>query len=316
MRRVLSLIHTGAVEALAEPLSPILFLTGLMAVHLLPAFHYHQFGEPGRLARECGFSSLLIFGLLFATSAAYRAIGRELSSGTAAMALTRSVPRPLFFAGKIVGVLVAFLLFLFATVTATFLSSASSTIGANIAHNTGSTPVWGPGLGCGVGFTLFAFIFAAMANRFWRVRFCAGACLFLTIVQPIALGTAILIGNGILQFNYSILTAFGTLAFGCAAFIVMSGALAVRLRPAPVTAIVGITVLVSFLLSFLSSKYQVAGLLRAFVPDISCFWLVDNLAHNGTISWSTALRSVVAGLSLTCLWFVVGSILFERREIS
>ncbi len=316
MRRVLSLIRTGAVEALAEPLSPVLFLTGLMAIHLLPAFHYHQFGEPGRLARECGFSSLLIFGLLFATSAAYRAIGRELSSGTAAMALTRSVPRPLFFAGKIAGVLVSFILFLLAAVAATFLSSASSAIGANIAHHTGSTPVWGPGLGCGVAFTLLAFIFAALANRFWRVRFCVGACLLLSVAQPVALASAVLIGNGILQFNYSIFTAFIALACGCSAFIAMSGALAVRLRPAPVTAIVGITVLVSFLLSFLSSKYPAMGLLRTFVPDISCFWFVDNLAHNGAISWSTALRSVIAGLSLTCLWFVAGSILFERREIS
>ena len=102
MRRFWALARSAALEALAEPLSAILFLIALLAVHLLPVFHLHQFDEPGRLSRECGFSALLMFGLAFATAAAVHSIGRELESGTAAAALARPVPRALFFCAKLI----------------------------------------------------------------------------------------------------------------------------------------------------------------------------------------------------------------------
>ena len=111
MRRFLALARTAALESLAEPLTAVLFLSGFAVTHLAPAFHYHQFGESGRLARECGFSALLVFGLVFATGAAIRTIGRELESGTAAAALALAVPRTLFLAARLAGVLATLILF-------------------------------------------------------------------------------------------------------------------------------------------------------------------------------------------------------------
>ena len=111
MRRFLALARTAALESLAEPLTAVLFLSGFAVTHLAPAFHYHQFGESGRLARECGFSALLVFGLVFAPGAARRTIGREIESGTAAAALALAVPRTLFLAARLAGVLASFALF-------------------------------------------------------------------------------------------------------------------------------------------------------------------------------------------------------------
>ena len=132
MRRFWALARSAALEALAEPLSAILFLVALLAVHLLPVFHLHQFGEAGRLSRECGFSALLVFGLVFATSAAVHAIGRELESGTAAAALARPVPRSMFFCAKVAGVLAAFALFLLSVAGATLLSVVTSQNDADV----------------------------------------------------------------------------------------------------------------------------------------------------------------------------------------
>ena len=155
MRRFWALARSAALEALAEPLSAILFLVALLAVHLLPAFHLHQFGEPGRLSRECGFSALLVFGLVFATSAAVHSVGRELESGTAATALARPVPRSLFFCAKVAGVLAAFALFLFAVAGATLLSIVTSEMGRIVTQ--GDVVAWGPGIAAGAGGTLAAF---------------------------------------------------------------------------------------------------------------------------------------------------------------
>ena len=121
MRRFLALARTAALESLAEPLTAVLFLSGFAVTHLAPAFHYHQFGESGRLARECGFSALLVFGLVFATGAAIRTIGREIESGTAAAALALAVPRTLFLAARLAGVLATLILFAAAIACATAL---------------------------------------------------------------------------------------------------------------------------------------------------------------------------------------------------
>ena len=74
MRRFRSLVRSAVLETLAEPLSAVLFLVALLTIPLLPAFHCHQFGDAGRLPRECGFSALLVFGIVFATSSAVRVV--------------------------------------------------------------------------------------------------------------------------------------------------------------------------------------------------------------------------------------------------
>ena len=56
MRRFTAIARTAAIETMSQPLSAILFPVALLAVHLLPAFQYHRFGAPGRLAREAGLS--------------------------------------------------------------------------------------------------------------------------------------------------------------------------------------------------------------------------------------------------------------------
>ena len=300
MRRFWALARSAALEALAEPLSAILFLVALLAVHLLPVFHLHQFGEAGRLSRECGFSALLVFGLVFATSAAVHAIGRELESGTAAAALARPVPRSMFFCAKVAGVLAAFALFLLSVAGATLLSVVTSQMGRIVTQ--GDVLVWGPGVAAGVGGTLLAFALAALGNGILRTRFCVGACLLMALAQPVALA-------GILFFNHSpvpwtLLPALGVLALGCSVFVVMAGALAVCLKPAAVSALMTVAVLLSFVRP-----------LRAVMPDINRFWLVDAFTSGGTIPARELCAAAGAGALLVAFWLVVGSVLLARREI-
>lgn len=300
MRRFWALARSAALEALAEPLSAILFLVALLAVHLLPVFHLHQFGEAGRLSRECGFSALLVFGLVFATSAAVHAIGRELESGTAAAALARPVPRSMFFCAKVAGVLAAFALFLLSVAGATLLSVVTSQMGRIVTQ--GDVLVWGPGVAAGAGGTLLAFALAALGNGILRTRFCVGACLLMALVQPVALA-------GVLLFNHSpvpwtLLPALGVLALGCSVFVVMAGALAVCLKPAAVSALMTVAVLLSFVRP-----------LRAVMPDINRFWLVDAFTSGGTIPARELCAAAGAGALLVAFWLVVGSVLLARREI-
>lgn len=300
MRRFTALARSAALEALAEPLSAILFFAALVAVHILPLFHLHQFGEAGRLSRECGFSALLVFGLVFATSSSVHSIGRELESGTAAAALARPVPRALFFCAKMTGVLAAFALFLVAVSCATLLSVKSSQMGAVVAH--GEMRAWGPGFLAGVGGTVFAFALAALSNAFLRTRFCVGACLMTAIAQPTALASVFFANQVPVQWN--ILPAMSVLALGCSVFVVMAGALAVCLKPAAVASVLTVAVALSFI-----------SPLRAVMPDINRFWFVDALARGGTLPAGDLRAAVAAAVLLLAFWLVAGSALLTRREI-
>ena len=300
MRRFWALARSAALEALAEPLSAILFLVALLTVHLLPVFHLHQFGDPARLPRECGFSALLVFGLVFATSSAVHAIGRELESGTAAAALARPVPRPLFFCAKVFGVLAAFALFLLAVAGATLLSVVTSQMGRAVSH--GATLTWGPGLAAGVGGTLVAYALAAVGNGVLRTRFCVGACLLMAVAQPVALACVLHANQS--PVPWALLPALGTLAVGCAVFVAMAGALAVCLKPAAVATLLTVAVLLSF-----------ARPLRAVMPDINRFWLVDAFAAGGTVRAGDLCAIAGAGALLVAFWLVAGSALLARREI-
>ena len=300
MRRFWALARSAALEALAEPLSAILFLVALLAVHLLPVFHLHQFGELGRLPRECGFSALLMFGLAFATAAAVHSIGRELESGTAAVALARPVPRALFFCAKVSGVLLAFALFMLAVAGAMLLSVVTAQMGRMVSQ--GDVLTWGPGLAAGVGGTLLAFALAALGNWFLRTRFCVGACLLMTLAQPLALVPMLFLNRS--PVPWSLLPALGVLAIACAVFVAMAGAFAVCLKPAVVAALLTVAVLLSFVCP-----------LRAVMPDINRFWLVDAFSGGGTVQTVNILATAGAGALLVAFWLVVGSLLLARREI-
>ncbi len=300
MRRFWALARSAALEALAEPLSAILFLVALLAVHLLPVFHLHQFGEPGRLPRECSFSVLLMFGLAFATAAAVHSVGRELESGTAAAALARPVPRALFFCAKVSGVLLAFTLFMLAVAGAMLLAVITSQMGRMVAH--GDTLTWGPGLAAGAGGTLLAFVLAALGNWVLRTRFCVGACLLMAAVQPLAFASMLFLNRT--PVPWSLLPALGVLAVACAVFVAMAGAFAVCLKPAVVAALLTVAVILSFV-----------SPLRAVMPDIHRFWLVDALAGGGAVKTADLLSTAGAGALLFAFWLVAGSVLLARREI-
>ncbi len=308
MRRFRALARTAAVEVLSEPLTVILFLVALFAVHALPAFHYHQFGEPGRLARECGFSSLFVFGLFFAVPAAARAIGRELESGTAAAALSRAVSRPLFFCAKTAGVALAFLLFAAAVAVATEVSAFSCVKGSALARNSGVAQVWGPAFAAGVGFTLSAFALAAAANRFLGWRFCLWACLLMSAAQ-IAAGAFTLACAGVRDPQLAVVPlkgialAFAALVVCCLVFTQMAAALATRLRPSGVNGGVSLAVVSAFFWP-----------VRALTPDVNAFWLADALSPTGGGVVAPG-APLLAGMALIAFWTVAGAALLEGRDV-
>lgn len=333
--RSAALVRVAFLEAAAEPVSMLLALVALLAVHLAPGFQFHRFGEPGRLARDGGLSALLVFGLSLAATAAVRAVGRELDSGTATVALSRPVPRPLFLCAKAFGVFLAFLLFAAGIVAATVLSVSSSILGSAAAGiDDGTTRVSGPCLVLGFGGVLAALFAAAAAHRFARRRFGVVAFVLLAAFQILALAVLSLFHlvpgfqsifslPSACDIQYSIFNilssllpaAFCVVAF-VGVFVCAAAALAVRLRPAAVAASVLVLLAFSLFAPALSLPAALSAVLAAFVPDFQNFWLADALARGGSLPAAYVAAALSAAAALAVVWLLVGSFLLQKRDIA
>ena len=133
VRRFIAIAKTTALEILAEPLSLLVLSASLALAVFAPAFHYHQFGEPSRMARDAGLSALFVGGLLFVIVGAARSVRREFESGTAAVALSHPVSRIQFFLAKACGAYAAFALFALVLGSVTVVIVNGAVIGAAVA---------------------------------------------------------------------------------------------------------------------------------------------------------------------------------------
>ena len=93
MIKFFSILKATALEILSEPLSLLVLLAALAMTVFAPAFHYHQFGEATRMARDAGFSALFACGGVLAVFTTIRAFRREVETGTLEMALAHPVSR-------------------------------------------------------------------------------------------------------------------------------------------------------------------------------------------------------------------------------
>ena len=151
-RRSASVVKSTVLEILSEPLTLLLLLTALALTVLAPAFHYHQFGEPTRMARDAGLSALLTCGGLMAVLGVVRSFRREIETGTMAMALVHPLSRSGFFLSKVLGAFAAYLVFAATVFFVTMTIVEGAAVGGALARKTGDIArLWGPCLAAGVG---------------------------------------------------------------------------------------------------------------------------------------------------------------------
>ena len=314
-RRFSAIAKTTFAETLAEPVSALLLLAAILVVHLAPVMQFTQLSEPGRLARDGGFSAILVFGLFFSVSAALRAVGRELSSGTAAAALARPVPRPLFLAGKTAGVLSALFLFSAATLAATALSEGSCIRGAVDAARRGdfgAARVSGPCLAAGIAAAFAALLAAAALHGFRRARFAPAFFRALAVFQiAAALGMAF---SGMAPVDTRIFPVAVPVVAFAAVLAVAAAALACRLRAAAAAAGAAALFAASAFVSLLPRGLSVAA--GAAVPDLRNFWLADALSYTGAVPWRYAVSSCGSAAALIAFWFAIGCVLIRSRDVN
>lgn len=289
MRRWLSIARATALEVISEPLSLLLLLTALALSTLAPAFHYHQFGEASRMARDAGFSALFTCGMCFAVLGAVRSFRREIETGTAQMALAHSISRTAFFLAKTLGVVFASALFSL-TVFATALTIVNGAeIGGAAASNGDIARLWGPSLALGVATIVVPLAGGAFLNRFFRFRF-----VLTTFVLAFVLAVAGAFYRLDLSLAGRLLPVALLLLLPTAVLLTAAAALSVRFRANVAMSGVGI-------------------LLVAGLPVAGNYYLPDALAKGGSLPWSYV--AVAAGsVAPAVVAFLVLGVLFANQR--
>lgn len=188
MRRFLAIAKSTALEILSEPLTLLNLIVALALTVLAPVFHYHQFGEATRMARDAGLSAIFTCGGVLAVFGTIRAFRREIESGTFEMALSHPVSRKQFFFAKTTGAFLAMLVFMVTIFGVLSTMVAGAAVGGRIADETGCLArVWGPAVVAGTVVLICPLVLGAILNRFASCRFVWSAMLASLLLSLVSL---------------------------------------------------------------------------------------------------------------------------------
>ena len=295
MRSVVSVVKATALEVLSEPLTLLVQLAALTMAVLAPAFHYHQFGEATRMARDAGFSALFTCGSIMAVFGTIRAFRREIESGTLQMALSHPVSRGGFFVAKTLGAAVAYLVFA-ATVLATSLTIIEGArVGGAYAERTGDIArLSGPFLAAGVAVMLLPLVIGAALNRFARFRFVPTAIETALMLALLAGGASSVLDPALLPRH---LPVAALLLCPALVLLAASAAVAVRFKANAAAAAVGV----------------VAALC---IPAAGNYYMADALSKGGVVPWSYVAIAAIAALPAVVAFLVLGIRFIGGRDVS
>jgi len=323
IRSFAAIVRTTFIETIQEPAALLVLLAAVFTTTVAPFFHFHAFGEEGRLARDGGLACLLVFGLAFGCAAAGAAVHRECASGTAAAILAKPVGRGMFLAAKISGILLTCALFWVSVTVTTLLAEAAADRTMAVGETWDRLPdvrlrqwaVFAP---------LAALAAAAVLHHRRRARFAAAA--FLLVPAALAL-TALLSGFWehagawrpyAFRLSLRALSAALPLFFALALLVAWSAALAVRL-PAGAVLLAGAALLGVGLAADTWSAgapaWSARGLLAGLLPNIQHYWLADALSRGGSVPWAYIGRAAGLATAGCALAVAAGVGLLHTRDL-
>ena len=262
----------------------LVLVAALVMEVLAPAFHYHQFGEPTRMACDAGVSALFTCGMVFAVFPTIRAFRREVESGTLEMALAHPVSRGGFFLAKAAGSLVAYFAFAAIVFTTSLVTVAGADIGGRIAAKTGGVArLYGPCFAAALAVPVLSLVVGAALNRFARFRF----------VPSVFAIAAVLSAAGAVWF---VVPTIAARMFGAAV-------------PVAISATIPLAAAAAFSVRFKSNAAASAcGIVVALMlPAFGNYVLSDALSGGGRVPWSYVSLVAAATVPAVAFFLVLGA---------
>lgn len=291
MRRVCAIIKATALEILSEPLVFLVTVTAMAMALLAPAFHYHEFGDPSKMARDAGVSAILLGGLVVSAFGAVRSIRREIETQTALTALALPVSRRMFFLSKTAGVFVAYLFFVLTVGSVSLAAVRGAVIGGEIAAKEHTLArMYGPVLAFGMAAVVLPFVYGAVMNHTFRRRFTLNANLSALVLALVA---------SVCRFDFAVfaktLPVYALVALPPLVLLAASAAFSGRFR-------------------FNAAASFAVLVFACFLPALGSYCLTDVVSAGETVGWSYFLCASGAVVPLVAALLYLGVKLFEKAE--
>ena len=291
MRRACAIIKATALELLSEPLVFLVMISAMTLSVVAPAVHYHDFGEPSRMARDAGVSAIMVGGLVIVAFGTIKTIRRELESQTAMSALALSVSRRLFFLSKLLGVLVAYLFYVITVGAVSLAAVRGAIIGSEIAaQNHTMVRMYGPVYVLSIAAFVLPFLYGAIVNRYFHRRFTLNANLCAFVLALVAATFRFDLDLFLRLLPMYVLVA-------CPALVLMSASASFSTR-----------------FRFNAAASFAIVVFAFFIPALGNYCVTDVLSSGADVSWLYFFGAIAAVLPPVAALSYLGVILFEKAE--
>ena len=344
--QVFSIAGTTLVEAIQQPVAFLILLSAVLMTLLVPVFQFHRFSEDGRLARDSGLSSMLVFGLVLAAGTAGRSVAEEISRGTAAAVIGKPVARVTFVLAKWLGVFAVVMVFWCGVLASALVAERCSAHFLTLEEFTGyaTDPVT---LTLSFAGVAVALLVAAVRHYAWRRRFGVSAFAGVTLSQ---IGVAVVSGfynrfgelypmhgesachgcggehahevAGLVlyhpELNLRVVPVALLVLFALAVFAALATALATRLQTGAALAVCAGVLLLGLAGDSLFSGaplLSIRGVAAGLLPDVQNFWLCDAVAHGGRVAWRYVAEACAYALTCCAICLTAGCLAFQERDL-
>ncbi len=313
MRIALQIAWNSFREILREPVYLLVTLSALLLIALLPMMTLFVFREQVKMVVDSAMATVMVFGWVLAVLCAANAITREIARGTAMAVLAKPVPRVSFILGKVIGVLLALLVFWGLTVMASMISIRAATDQFRFDQ----TAVW-----ICFGSIALACLAAGIRNYLSQVSFAMNVVVFLLLLYPLAMVVIAMLGAGEgqrLSYAWDALPAFVLVLYAVWAMGGLAIALSTRVSMLVNLNVCAVVFLVGLMSDYLLGRHAPHSLWArigyAVVPNWQLLWLADALAADRVIPAAYMALATVYLLCLLAIFVGLAAVLFQTREV-
>lgn len=307
-------------ETIRQPIYGVVLVVTLILMIMNVGIAGFTLKDDNKLLAELGLSTLLLSGMFLASFSATSVLTREIENKTVLTVVSKPVNRVVFLIGKYLGLLAALTLAFYLSFLAFVFSMQHEVL------QTSADPWHYPVLVFGMGGAIVSCAIAGLWN-------------FLTGRSFVTLALAI--GTPLLTFGVFLCGIFGRewelqpltrgipapgywLAAGlifCAVVVLSAVALAASTRLGQImTLLICIGLLMiglisDYLLGDLAARSWPIDLIYRSIPNFSLFWIVDAVNSEYAIPGAYVAYTVSYALMMTVASLLVGTFLFQRREV-
>ncbi len=307
-------------ETIRQPIYGVLLLVTAFLLIMNIFLAGYTLDDDNKLLLDLGLSTMLLSGLFLAAFSATGVLTREIENKTVLTIISKPVSRPLFLAGKYLGLITAqsvafylsFLIFILCMHHRVLQYSAD--------------PFDWPAITLGLGSAILGLALAAAANFFYGKDFSSTAVAF--VLPLLTIGT---LATACFDREFNLAPFARTFAGGqlliaagllfLAIMIVAAVALAVSTRFGQVPTLMACTtvLMAGFTSDWIFGQHRddsiLSAILYKIIPNINFFWTADAMTAEIDVPFSYMISTGAYAFLHISAALLIGVALFQRREV-